>query len=128
MSCAAASNRRASNLPLRAATLRLATASARTSRSLNRSSTTTGRPHLAADCASARPDAETTSSGDCSDDAGMVACFRECIPQVQVERLVRLEHGFEQAALGLVLDVADLQCTDAYCLSRARPQRLAVIH
>src|SRR5687767_8055778 len=95
---------RALRLPSRAATARLAMASPRVSRSLNKSSATAGRRSRAADRARARADADTRRSG-ASVEACMLARLFERTAHIEVHGLLRLEHGFQQAALGLVLDV-----------------------
>src|SRR5581483_9763568 len=96
--------------------------------SLNRSSATTAMARFAPEQASARAEAETISSGALSGDAGMLACLHQRIAHVEIERLLGLQHRFEQSALRLVLDIADRERADAHRAARLRRQRRAVVH
>src|SRR5690606_41071152 len=113
--CSAASSASGSRPAPCAGTAALASAQARVSASLNRSTARAAMPARRAAQASARAETETTRTGLPS--SHMLARHLKCVAKIQIEGLVRLEHALEQVLLHRVLHVAHRQGADTHRLA-----------
>src|SRR5680860_1004310 len=93
--------------------------------SAKKSATSGVKPARSADCASARPEIAAISSE--APLAGELLRKSVGIPEIEIERLVRLDHLLEQAGFGLVFDVADRERADTDRI-RYRDGRCIVVH